>query len=137
MANLVQLKSIPSDIGILSVFEHLLPGNIERVYFINNVPSHAIRGGHRHKSTWQGLVCLNGTCKVYVQNQESSKTYSLDQPNECLILAPTDWHQMYDFSENATLLVIANKNYDQNDYIDEPYFKDEVVLAIEKIIHPF
>lgn len=61
MANIIKLKSANSEEGILSVFENLMPGQIERVYFIYGVPGNKIRGGHRHKTTWQGLVYLNGS----------------------------------------------------------------------------
>jgi dTDP-4-dehydrorhamnose 3,5-epimerase-like enzyme len=122
LANLIHLKSVESHEGVLAVFEHLMPGHIERVYFINSVPANIIRGGHRHKATWQGLVCLSGSCKVYIQEDiDSEKTYILSNPYSCLLLKPTDWHQMYEFSSDAILLVLANQNYDPDDYIDEPY----------------
>jgi dTDP-4-dehydrorhamnose 3,5-epimerase-like enzyme len=127
MAVLIKLKSIESHDGILSVFEQLMPGHIERVYFIYGVQAESIRGGHRHKETWQGLICLNGSCKLFVQDGHSSETFKLDSPEKCLLLKPTDWHQMYDFSPNATLLVMANKNYDPDDYIDEPYFPKDII----------
>jgi dTDP-4-dehydrorhamnose 3,5-epimerase-like enzyme len=133
MANIIKLKSIPSSDGVLSVFEHLMPGHIERVYFIYGVPNDSIRGGHRHHSTWQGLVCLKGSCKVYVQDGESENFHFLNSPDTCLLLKPTDWHQMFDFSQDCILLVLANKNYDPEDYIDEPYFEHNV-LKIQKSI---
>lgn len=126
MAVLIKLKSIESHDGILSVFEQLMPGNIERVYFIYGVQSESIRGGHKHKETWQGLICLNGSCKIYVQDGHIEETFELDSPEKCLLLKPADWHQMYDFSINSTLLVLANKNYDPEDYIDEPYIPENI-----------
>lgn len=127
MAILIKLKSIESQDGILSVFEQLMPGHIERVYFIYGVQPESIRGGHRHKETWQGLICLNGSCKLFVQDGHSTETFLLNSPEKCLLLKPSDWHQMYDFSSNATLLVMANKNYDPEDYIDEPYLPEEII----------
>jgi dTDP-4-dehydrorhamnose 3,5-epimerase-like enzyme len=127
MANIIKLKSILSQDGILSVFEHLMPGHIERVYFIYGVPENKIRGGHRHHTTWQGLVCLNGSCKVYVQDGANEDTYTLNSPETCLLIKPSDWHQMYDFSYDSILLVLANRNYDPEDYIDEPYIENHVL----------
>jgi dTDP-4-dehydrorhamnose 3,5-epimerase-like enzyme len=127
MANIIKLKSILSQDGILSVFEHLMPGHIERVYFIYGVPENKIRGGHRHHTTWQGLVCLHGSCKVYVQDGTSEDTYTLNSPETCLLIKPSDWHQMYDFSADCILLVLANRNYDPEDYIDEPYIENHVL----------
>lgn len=130
MASLIHLKSIESTDGILAVFEHLMPGHIERVYFIYNVPGTKVRGGHKHKQTWQGLVCMSGSCKVYVQENETDQhTYELNSPSTCLLLKPSDWHQMYDFSEDAMLLVLANKNYNPDDYVDKPYNVKNIIKA--------
>ncbi len=128
MANLIHLKSVENHDGVLAVFEHLMPGHIERVYFINKVPNSTIRGGHKHKATWQGLVCLQGSCRVYIQEDFNiNRTYTLNSPYSCLLLKPTDWHQMYEFSEDAILLVLANQNYDPDDYIDEPYNPEQII----------
>lgn len=123
MATIIKLKSIENQDGILTVFEHLMPNSIQRVYFIYGVPENKVRGGHRHKETSQCLICIKGECKVYVQENKSKENlFELNSPVKCLLLKPTDWHQMYDFTEDCILLVLANKNYDPNDYIDEAYF---------------
>jgi hypothetical protein len=123
VATIIKLKSIENQNGILTVFEHLMPDSIQRVYFIYGVPENKVRGGHRHKETSQSLICLKGECKVYVQeNNTKENLFELNSPGKCLLLKPSDWHQMYDFTEDCILLVLANKNYDPNDYIDEAYF---------------
>jgi hypothetical protein len=47
-----------------------------------------------------------------------------------LLLKPTDWHQMFDFSEDSILLVLANQNYDPSDYIDLAYNPENVFSQI-------
>lgn len=121
MAHIVQLNSIQSSSGNLNVFENLLPGEIKRVYYISNVPKNSIRGKHRHHKTWQALICINGSCNVLVNNNIEETNYLLKDKSKCLIIEPKDWHQMDQFSDDCILLVIANENYDVNDYIDEPY----------------
>lgn len=128
MATVIDLKSVENKDGYLTVFEQLMPGHIERVYFIYEVPGESVRGGHMHHATWQGLVCLNGSCKIYVQESENNDyTINLNRPNKCLVLKPSDWHQMYDFTPGSILLVLANKNYDPEDYIDTPYNKENII----------
>lgn len=131
MAAVITLKSVEDQDGFLSVFENLMPGSIQRAYFIYNVPASSVRGGHRHQNTWQGLVCLNGSCRIYVQESEESDYFvTLDTPQKCLLLKPSDWHQMYEFQEGSILLVLANQNYDPADYIDTPY---DPFKAIQKV----
>ena len=47
------------------------------------------------------------------------KTYTLDSPNQCLILEPEDWHTMDGFSKDSILLVFASEFFDADDYIYE------------------
>lgn len=121
MSKVISLPHYHIDMGNLTVIENLIPGNIRRVYFISEVPEGSIRGGHRHHKTWQALVCIKGSCRVYVDDGQTKEYFDLNDPTCCLLLAPADWHQMMDFTEDAVLLVMANELYDINDYIDEPY----------------
>jgi len=38
-----------------------------------------------------------------------------------VVLMPEDWHSMYEFSEDAILMVLASENFDKNDYIFNKY----------------
>ena len=42
---------------------------------------------------------------------------SLETPYEGLYIAKSMWREMYDFSENAVLLVLASDYYREEDYI--------------------
>lgn len=120
MAQTLQLNTFESDAGDLTVFEKILPGEIKRVFYIRGKKRHE-RGGHRHLKTWQALVCINGSCRVFVDNNKSQNYFYLDSPEKCLLLAPEDWHVMDQFSESSILLVLANTVYEKEDYIFEPY----------------
>jgi dTDP-4-dehydrorhamnose 3,5-epimerase-like enzyme len=121
MAQLLQIPVFDSEKGQLTVVEGLIPGNIKRLYYIDNVPSEAQRGGHRHHQTVQMLVCIKGSCTVYSDNGIEEQKFHLDSKRKGLLVNPEDWHVMENFSEGAILLVIANELYDVNDYIDQPY----------------
>jgi quercetin dioxygenase-like cupin family protein len=126
MARLIQLDTFESDAGDLTVFEKILPGEIKRVFYIRGQVGHE-RGGHRHVNTWQALICISGSCRVFVDNKDVQEYYALDSPEKCLLLAPEDWHVMDEFEEGSILLVLANTVYDKEDYIFEPY--EQVVLT--------
>mgnify|MGYP006095879657 CR=1 FL=1 len=119
MAYIITLPSFFDDRGSLTVVEKKLPFEIKRFYFIYNVIGE--RGGHRHKRTSQALICLSGSCEVYVHDGKLETTFLLDRPDKCLILNPSDWHTMDQFSSNSSLLVLASEFYEENDYIEARY----------------
>jgi hypothetical protein len=93
------------------------------LFYIYGVDDSA-RGGHRHKTTVQALICLKGSCKVYSNDNHHKNVFSLDKPSQCLLLDPADWHILFDFEPDTILLVVASKNYDEEDYIFERYQND-------------
>lgn len=118
MARIILLPKYTRN-GILTVIENIFTSDFKRIFFIYNIGDN-IRGGHRHFKSTNALICLNGSCKVDIYISENPvETYILDSPDKCLILEPADFRMMYDFSENAILLVVSDTNYDSNDYIFE------------------
>lgn len=119
MAALIDLPTFTDARGSLSVIEKQMPFTVKRIYYIYNVVGQ--RGGHRHKITKQALICLGGSCSIFVNDGLSEMSYTLSNPDQCLLLDAKDWHTMQDFSASATLLVLASEPYDSSDYIDEKY----------------
>lgn len=124
MAHILDLKTFTDKRGNLTVIEKVIPFDIKRVFYIYGVDD-SKRGGHRHKKTVQAAVCIKGSCTIYNNNNVTEEEFRLDKPNKCLILQPEDWHTMYDFSEDAILMVFASEYFDNNDYIFEPYPKND------------
>lgn len=120
MAHTTILKTVIDDRGILTVIEKL-PFDIKRVFYIYGCNDFA-RGGHRHRKTIQAAVCIQGECKIFVDDgRQHKQTFNLDNPLICLILETWDWHEMYDFSKDAILMVFASENFNKDDYIAEKY----------------
>jgi len=119
MAYIIDLKVFGNESGNLTVVEKILPFEIKRFYYIYDVVSQ--RGGHRHKKTIQALICLGGSCEIYVNDGKNEQIFMLNHPSKCLILNPKDWHTMDKFSKGSTLLVFSSEYYDKDDYIDEIY----------------
>jgi hypothetical protein len=119
MATLVTLPTFRNEVGSLSVFEQLLPGEIKRVFYIHGTPETARRAGHAHVHSHNALACVAGSCRVFVADGRQERHFTLSQPDECLVLAPGDWHVMDRFSSDAVLLVISNALYDPAEYVLE------------------
>jgi len=119
MAYLIDLPTFKDSRGNLTVVEKLLPFEIKRFYYIYDVTNR--RGGHRHKKTIQALICLGGSCEIYLNNGIKEEIVILDTPNKCLIVETKDWHTMDKFTQSSILLVFSSEFYDRNDYIDEEY----------------
>lgn len=120
MAYLIDLETHTDKRGNLTVIENVFPFTIERVFYIYGV-DRSERGGHRHYKTIQAAVCIQGECRIFNNDGKNTTVFHLDKPSKCVLLEPSDWHKMYDFSDNAILMVLASEKFDKDDYIFEPY----------------
>ena len=94
-----------------------LPFEIKRVYYIYDTLPGVRRGFHAHQNLQQILLCVNGSCKIHLDNGTDTAEIILDKPNVGLYISNDMWREMYDFSEGAVLLVLASEHYDEADYI--------------------
>jgi dTDP-4-dehydrorhamnose 3,5-epimerase-like enzyme len=121
----MQIKFIDFDIkgderGSLIAIEEFknIPFEIKRVYYIFGTKKGIRRGLHAHKNLQQVAICVRGTCKFLLDNGKNKiKDIILDSPNKGLFIDKMIWREMYDFSDDCVLLVLANEYYDKNDYI--------------------
>ncbi len=130
MANLFTIPTFRNEAGNLSVFEKLLPGDIKRVFYIHGTPETVSRAGHAHRQSFNALVCVAGSCRVLVNDGQQERHYHLNQPDECLVLEPYDWHVMDQFSPDSVLLVMSNEYYDPADYLLERPVATEATVAV-------
>lgn len=94
-----------------------IPFEIKRVYYMYDTLPGVRRGFHAHKSLQQILVCIHGSCKILLDNGSEKKIVPLEKPYEGLYISNDMWREMYDFSSDAVLMVLASEIYDESDYI--------------------
>lgn len=94
-----------------------IPFRVKRVYYMYDTKEGVVRGKHAHKKLEQILVCIHGSCKVRLDNGNESKVVNLEKPYEGLYVANYMWREMFDFSSDAVLMVMASELYDEDDYI--------------------
>ena len=92
-----------------------IPFRIKRVYYLYATADGVVRGQHAHKCLQQILVYIHGSCKVRLDNGKEKKIVPLERPYEGLYVANNMWREMYDFSPDAVLLVLASELYDESD----------------------
>lgn len=105
--------------GMLVALEEFkdIPFRIKRVYYMYDTEEGVVRGHHAHKRLEQILVCIHGSCKIHLDNGRETKEVPLEKPYEGLYIANNIWREMYDFSPDAVLMVLASEVYDERDYI--------------------
>lgn len=94
-----------------------IPFQVNRIYYIYGVSESARRGFHSHRDLEQVLICVHGSVKIQIKTPAESEDILLDDPTKALYIGPMLWREMYDFSSDAVLLVLASRYYDESDYI--------------------
>lgn len=94
-----------------------VPFDIKRVYYMYDTGEGVRRGFHAHKCLEQILICIHGSCKILLDNGAEKEIVPLDKPYEGLYVSNDMWREMYDFSPDAVLMVLASELYDEADYI--------------------
>ncbi len=94
-----------------------LPFSMQRVYYIFGTQADIRRGYHAHRALKQVLVCTSGSCQILLDNGISKHTVTLKSPTHGLYIEGLIWHEMFDFSADCVLMVLASELYDEADYI--------------------
>lgn len=104
-----------------------IPFEIKRVYYIYGTKKGVRRGFHAHKNLKQIAVCVSGSCKFLLDDGEKKEVVLLDSPDKGLFINKMIWREMFDFSDDCVLMVLASDYYDESDYIrDYGEFLEEI-----------
>lgn len=115
----IKFQSHEDDRGNLVAIEEYkdIPYSIKRVYYIFKAKNGGVRGQHAHKTFEETLICVSGQCTIHLDDGKTTEEIILNNPGEGVYVAPGMWREMYDFSEDAVLLVLASELYNEEDYI--------------------
>jgi len=118
---MIKFKGYFDERGSLVAIENNknLPFEIKRIYYIYDVPQGLERGFHSHRDLEQVLIAVNGSVKIRVKDGKNEEIYELKKPDEGLFIGNMIWREMFDFSDKAVLLVLANHEYNPDDYIKD------------------
>lgn len=96
---------------------HEIPFPIKRVYYIFGTGEGVIRGLHAHRTLKQVMICIHGTCSLLLDNGTDKTVVPMQDKTQGILIDAMIWHEMYDFSPDCVLLVLAGDFYDEGDYL--------------------
>ncbi|CZZ42041.1 TPA: sugar 3,4-ketoisomerase [Enterobacter hormaechei] len=116
---IIPLQAHGDDRGSLIALEeeNNIPFEIKRVYYMFNTKDDVRRGMHAHRKLKQVAIAVRGSCRFVLDNGIERVEILLDNPGQGLLIDSCMWREMYDFSKDCVLMVLADSHYDESDYI--------------------
>lgn len=131
ICRIVNFKDLGDERGKLVVIEggKDIPFEIARAFYIYGSDSDVVRGQHANRDSEFILINVAGTSKVMITDGTNKEIVALDKPMKAVYIPKMMWKEMYDFSPDSVLLVLANTHYDGKEYIRN---YDEYLKIMEK-----
>lgn len=116
---IIPLQAHGDDRGSLIALEeeNNIPFEIKRVYYMFNTKDGVRRGLHAHRKLKQVAIAVRGSCRFVLDDGTERVEILLDNPGQGLLIDSCMWREMYDFSKDCVLMVLADSHYDEGDYI--------------------
>ncbi len=93
-----------------------IPFEIQRVYYLYDVPGGAERGGHAHQQLQQLIIAMSGSFDVVLDDGYEKKCFHLNRSYYGLYICPMVWRELENFSSGSVCMVLASTFYDEADY---------------------
>ena len=106
-----------------------IPFDIQRVYYLYDVPGGSERGGHAHKGLHQLIIAMSGSFDVLLDDGKEKKRVHLNRSYNGLYVCPMIWRELDNFSSGSVCLVLASNRYDEADYYRD---YDEYLRALNQ-----
>ena len=115
----IEFRDLGDERGKLVVIEgnESIPFEIKRVFYIYGSDATVIRGQHANRESQFVLINVAGTSKVRITDGKEEFIVELNRPMMGVYIPRMVWKDMYDFSSDSVLLVLASTHYDGSEYI--------------------
>jgi hypothetical protein len=117
----LHLNKIHNRAGNITIVEGQknVPFDVQRIYYLYDIPGGEARGGHAHKKLYQLIIAAGGSFDVLLDDGINKKVVTLNRPGYGLLVMPGIWRELLEFSSGAICLVLASHKFDENDYLRE------------------
>lgn len=117
--DIIQLKKIKNRSGNITSLENSsdIPFDINRIFYLYDIPGGESRGAHAHKECHQFLIAASGAFEVILDDGKIKRQVLLNRPDIGLHIPPGIWASEVNFSSGAICLVMASHHYNEDDYI--------------------
>ena len=115
---IIDLRKISDPRGNLTPIESFIdvPFQIQRVYYLYDVPGGSDRGGHAHRELEQLIVAISGSFDVTLDDGVTRRKFHMNRPYFALSVCPMIWREIDNFSSASVCFVVASRSYDESDY---------------------
>lgn len=115
----LQFADLGDERGKLVVIEggQAIPFEIKRVFYIYESDSTVFRGQHANIESEFVLINVAGQSKVRITDGKEEFIVELNKPMMGVYIPKMIWKDMYDFSSDSVLLVLASTHYNGAEYI--------------------
>ena len=112
------LNKVHNRAGNITIVEQLsnIPFEVQRVYYLYDIPGGEGRGGHAHKELNQLVIAASGSFNVLLDDGDNKKIVTLNRPDYGLLIVPGIWRELFEFSSGSICLVLASHKFDESDY---------------------
>ena len=117
--HIIDLPKVTDPRGNLSFIQNSdqIPFDIQRTYWIYDVPGGMFRNGHAFRTQHEFIVALSGSFDVVLHDGVEEKRIHLSRSYYGLYVPPMTWRSIDNFSTNSVAMVLSSTLYDENDYI--------------------
>ena len=117
--SLKNISKINNKSGNITIIQNRdnIPFDVKRIYYLYDVPTGELRGGHAHYQLEQYIIAASGSLDVLIDDGRNKKKFSLNKPYLALHVVPGLWRKLNNFSPGSVTMVLASDLYCEKDYI--------------------
>lgn len=102
---------------VVAEFSKFVPFAVARLFYIYGVPVNTSRGHHAHRHGRQYYICQSGRVRIDVHDGTKARRIELN-PDQAVFIESEIFASETYLDENSVLLVLCDRSYDRDDYIE-------------------